>query len=185
MGGSRQDHVVHLFNTTRFFRTFFTFTGLETEWFEPENLTPKPSVGDIIQFNRGPYQHVGISDGEDHVYHFGADPEEMQIEVDMKSKAIWRKNKLADVAHGCTVCINNAGDNGSTPFEREEIMKRCEQALGDFANSYNAALNNCEHKANAMRYGSAISKQAVLATAVAGGGILAGCFGDPCSCWRK
>ncbi|XP_072036968.1 phospholipase A and acyltransferase 4-like [Amphiura filiformis] len=136
--------------------------GLKTEWVHPVRLTPQPIAGDKIEFDRGLYNHVGIADGRGGIYHFSGEPG--------KFRADWRHDRIKDVTKGSLMRFNNFLDHTRTPFDEDVIIRRCRSSLGFFKNTYSAhSSNNCEHKANEMRYGSATSQQSETASIVSGG----------------
>ena len=72
---------------------------MKTDYDHPDSLVPHPLAGDKIQFKRifGAYKHVGIADGKGGIYHFSGELEG-GLEINMKSKAYWKHDKIEDVA---------------------------------------------------------------------------------------
>ncbi|XP_072048392.1 phospholipase A and acyltransferase 2-like [Amphiura filiformis] len=162
--------------------------ALTTEWAPADSLTPK--AGDIIEFNRGPYNHVGIADGREGIYHFNGEPGIPEPFARQRESACWRHDTINDVAKGDCVRINNSLDSkrNFTAFDRDYIIRRCECSLGLFVNKFDIVVNNCEHKATEMRYGLSTSQQVTtlilkgvytvgMSTGVVAGGVALGPVG--------
>ncbi|XP_072036274.1 phospholipase A and acyltransferase 3-like [Amphiura filiformis] len=125
--------------------------GMLTDWQDPDDLHPDP--GDMIDFDRGLYNHVGVADGQGGVYHFAGDGGKK------KNNVKHRHEKIRKVANGSKVRINNTEDNERNPRSRREILRQAQKRQGTGAGTYNVVTNNCEHNATDIRYGEPVSSQ--------------------------
>ena len=154
---------------------------MKTDYDDPDRLDPHPLAGDKIQFERNlihllfigipvpgaAYKHVGIADGEGGIYHLSG-----EVEGGLELNIIWKHNKIAGVARGDRIRINNSEDNEIKPLKQREIIRRCKRALKKGVGEYHILNNNCEHVANQMRYGRPRSKQAEKLQRVVDGALL-------------
>ena len=99
------------------------------------------------------YYHYGVYVGNGAVIHFNdPDPEHTS-----KSKARIIKTSLEDFADGDTVFIEPVDEK--TQHNSPEMTAQRAEVLLQFPNSYNVAINNCEHFANECRYNRKKSSQ--------------------------
>ncbi|XP_072049744.1 phospholipase A and acyltransferase 2-like [Amphiura filiformis] len=132
-------------------------TGHQTPWTDSDKIGREAKPGDKLEFQRsGGYKHVGIYDGDGGVYHMSGG-----AGVTSKSDSLYRRDEISQVAGKSKVRVNNERDAAWQPLQETEILKRAQESLGKFGGTYNAASNNCEHKANYMRYGKSESQQVI------------------------
>lgn len=137
--------------------------------------------GDLVQFDRGEIKHWGIYDGGYIIHVTGeADTSGLSGTPDNiaeciaglvgRVEAYVEKEKLRDVAKNDKFYKNNLLDSQYTPFSPAKIIKRARKKIGQKW-VYYLLTSNCEHFASEMRYGFAISLQAVAGVAAAAVGV--------------
>jgi HRAS-like suppressor 3 len=158
---------------------------LATKWQKPSELAPRLELGDLVEFNRGRYQHwgiyIGLQNGIQCIAHISTDQgdfdgvsnkKELTSKIIHGSTAEVRSDPFFVVA-GQDLCrVNNYLDDSRSPFPPRIIVDRALHKLG--SGGYNLLQNNCEHFAKWCRYGSRESEQArVYQTAMIGVSALA------------
>uniref|UniRef100_A0A3B4H1L3 LRAT domain-containing protein n=1 Tax=Pundamilia nyererei TaxID=303518 RepID=A0A3B4H1L3_9CICH len=124
----------------------------------------KPQPGDLIEISRGLYAHWAVYVGDDFVVHFGV-PEKNLMGLVYKLSGRVMKEKLESVAGKDKWQVKNSLDGKYKPRLAKEIVKDALASVGK-ARKYNLKESNCEHFANEMRYGVAVSQQVATATAL-------------------
>ncbi|NWH31189.1 HRSL1 enzyme, partial [Chloropsis hardwickii] len=122
---------------------------------------PKP--GDLIEINRGPYEHWALYAGDGYVIHVttmdGNSPPLSAGSVTLlTSTAVVKKQLLTEVAGNHPWCVNNKYDCLRIPFPMEEIVRRAGRWIGKKV-LYGVFLKNCEHFVTMLRYGEGVSEQ--------------------------
>ena len=131
--------------------------------------------GDKVDFHRGVYNHVGIADGKGGLFHFSGEPNQ-------KTGAVYRYDRLKDVAGSDMVRINNTEDRRHKPLPPKQIVKRAKKKVGTGEGTYDLFQNNCEHKATEVRYDKPQSEQIMtLGNVAIGVGVSALLIGGLCA----
>uniref|UniRef100_A0A3B4GYS3 LRAT domain-containing protein n=1 Tax=Pundamilia nyererei TaxID=303518 RepID=A0A3B4GYS3_9CICH len=120
----------------------------------------KPQPGDLIEISRGLYAHWAVYVGDDFVVHFGV-PDLSPGSKAVSSQTVEgrvMKEKLESVAGKDKWQVKNSLDGKYKPRLAKEIVKDALASVGK-ARKYNLKESNCEHFANEMRYGVAVSQQ--------------------------
>ncbi|NXO77351.1 HRSL1 enzyme, partial [Sitta europaea] len=122
-----------------------------------------PQPGDLIEINRGPYQHWALYVGDGYVIHVttiddNSPPMLAGSESLLISKVKVKKELLVKVAKNNKWRVNNKYDRYRIPFPVEEIIRRAERRIGSIV-LYRLLLKNCEHFVTMLRYGQAVSEQ--------------------------
>uniref|UniRef100_A0A8C5R5R8 LRAT domain-containing protein n=1 Tax=Leptobrachium leishanense TaxID=445787 RepID=A0A8C5R5R8_9ANUR len=135
---------------------------------------PPPKPGDLIEFIRPFYQHWGIYVGDGYVVHLTDQEGWSSFSSAFGGTAVVRKDRLENVANGCSYRVNNKYDQKMIPYPPEEVIKAALDLVGQTMN-YSVTSANCEHFATELRYGRCISEQVVQAAtyAAVGGAALA------------
>ncbi|XP_047372426.1 phospholipase A and acyltransferase 4 [Sciurus carolinensis] len=126
--------------------------------------TPKP--GDLIEIFRFGYQHWVVYVGNGYVVHLttpcknprpgSSSPFSVQ-----GGKATVKRERLEDVARGCSFQVNNYLDDMYKPQPAEKIISCAEKLIGKELR-YNLLGWNCEHFVTHLRYGKSHSEQVEL-----------------------
>ncbi|XP_058471740.1 phospholipase A and acyltransferase 4-like isoform X2 [Solea solea] len=102
--------------------------------------------GDLIEINRGTFNHWAVYIGNDEVVH-----------LVWNSKGEVRRDKLSDVRNGDNYRVNNFLDKKYKPRNPDVIVKEAKSRIGP--SKYYVVTYNCEHFATEMRYGKPESRQ--------------------------
>ena len=143
--------------------------------------------GDLIEFKNDDHltAHWGIYDGRGYIIHVIGEvnphssingPVEVVSAIMGDVEAYVRKGCLQTVANGRKFYKNNFLDETRTPRNADDIIRKASKYIDKVWN-YRLLSSNCEHFASEMRYGEAISFQAVegaLSTAAVFGAIVIG-----------
>ncbi|CAM4778573.1 unnamed protein product [Rotaria magnacalcarata] len=123
-----------------------------TDFTNARTVAKYADKGDLIEFDRGAYNHWGVCIGHKELIHFSGEPTD-------KSSAVVRLDKITEVAAGDRCRVNNQFDNKPNfkVRRRKQIRRYAKSQLGE--KGYNLAFNNCEHFATYCRYGRGISAQ--------------------------
>ncbi|XP_040266326.1 phospholipase A and acyltransferase 3-like [Bufo bufo] len=135
---------------------------------------PPPQPGDLIEFIRPFYQHWGIYVGNGYVVHLTDQEGWSSLSSAFGASAVVRKDRLEDVAYGCSYKVNNKYDEKIQPYPREKVVQAALELVGRTM-PYSVTSANCEHFATELRYGKGFSDQVVNAAtySAVGGGIFA------------
>ncbi|XP_032411434.1 LOW QUALITY PROTEIN: phospholipase A and acyltransferase 3-like [Xiphophorus hellerii] len=137
----------------------------------PTLYDEKPEPGDLIEIDRGSYQHWAVYVGEGFVVHL-APPSEVpaagssSIMSVLADKAIVKKEVLWDVVGTDKWLINNGLDQKYKPRPPHDIVREACTMVG-WELPYCVFRGNCEHFVNELRYGKAESRQVQHAGEVA------------------
>ncbi|XP_046880072.1 phospholipase A and acyltransferase 4-like [Hypomesus transpacificus] len=129
----------------------------------PTLYDEKPEPGDLIEIDRGNYQHWAVYIGDGFVVHL-APPSEVpgagasSMMSVMHDKAKVKKEELWDVVGTDKWCINNILDEKCDPRPVDLILKDAKDMVGAEL-SFCVFRGNCEHFATELRYGKAESRQ--------------------------
>ncbi|XP_007550402.1 HRAS-like suppressor 3 isoform X1 [Poecilia formosa] len=129
----------------------------------PTLYDEKPEPGDLIEIDRGSYQHWAAYVGEGFVVHL-APPSEVpaagssSIMSVLAEKAIVKKEELWDVVGTDKWLINNGLDQKYRPRPAHVIVREACNMVGQEL-PYCIFRGNCEHFVNELRYGKAESRQ--------------------------
>ncbi|KAM9470551.1 retinoic acid receptor responder 3-like [Clarias gariepinus] len=136
---------------------------------EPDQPERKPEPGDLIEIDRGAYQHWGIYVGDGYIIHLVssdfAQAASNSLACMMENKAVVKKEKLSDVAGNDKYTINNQLDTKYKPHPVDEILKEAESFVGKDL-PYSVVSKNCEHFVTCLRYGKPESQQVQKAVEV-------------------
>ncbi|XP_058471595.1 phospholipase A and acyltransferase 3-like [Solea solea] len=137
-----------------------------------EQFDRKVKPGDLIEIDRGIYQHWAVYVGGNEVVHLvTADNGSLEL-LSNTSTAEVRRDKLQEVV-GCNkFIIKNLLDDQYEPREPDVIVQDACGMVGR-SSRYNLATSNCEHFVTNLRYGKPESRQ-VKNTATAIGGVAVG-----------
>ncbi|NWT07559.1 HRSL1 enzyme, partial [Mionectes macconnelli] len=122
-----------------------------------------PQPGDLIEINRGVYQHWALYMGDGYVIHLTAEDEGIprpsagSVAI-LTRKAKVKKQLLKDVVGSNNWQVNNKYDSFRTPLPVKEIIERAESYV-DTERTYRLFYSNCEHFVTMLRYGEEISEQ--------------------------
>uniref|UniRef100_A0A3B4H1G7 LRAT domain-containing protein n=1 Tax=Pundamilia nyererei TaxID=303518 RepID=A0A3B4H1G7_9CICH len=127
---------------------------------------PETHPGDLIEISRGLYAHWAVYVGDDFVVHFGVpgNPGSKAVSSQTVEGRVM-KEKLESVAGKDKWQVKNSLDGKYKPRLAKEIVKDALASVGK-ARKYNLKESNCEHFANEMRYGVAVSQQVATALPV-------------------
>ncbi|XP_027739923.1 HRAS-like suppressor 3 [Empidonax traillii] len=123
-----------------------------------------PQPGDLIEINRGIYQHWALYLGDGYVIHVTAEDEGIprpsagSVAI-LTKKAKVKKQLLKDVVGTDDWKVNNKYDQSHTPLPVKEIIKTAEKYI-DREVPYDLLSKNCEHFVTKLRYGEEDSSQA-------------------------
>jgi len=137
----------------------------------------EPEPGDLIEIDRGTYQHWAVYIGNGCVVHL-APPSEVpgagasSVMSVLYEKAIVKMEDLWDVVGTNQWEVNNALDKKYEPRPVKEILEEAHELAGTELN-YCVFRGNCEHFATVMRYGKAESRQVRKAVEVGVGACVA------------
>ncbi|CAM4922036.1 unnamed protein product [Rotaria socialis] len=134
-----------------------------------EDICETAKPGDMLEFDRGQYNHWAIYIGGGYVIHrWNNDSDTEQSTSFLKSimtnfgaqsdngKIV--KSKLFDVLkYGIKVRVNNYLDSERQPLDVQVILEKAERVVGQ--KGYDLICCNCEHFATECRYGVPISRQ--------------------------
>uniref|UniRef100_A0A8C6U2T7 Retinoic acid receptor responder 3-like n=1 Tax=Neogobius melanostomus TaxID=47308 RepID=A0A8C6U2T7_9GOBI len=129
----------------------------------PTLYDEKPNPGDLIEVDRGSYQHWAVYIGNGFVVHL-APPSEIagaganSMRSVLADKAIVREDELWDVVGTDKWSINNSLDEKYTPRPAKDIVREAQRRVGQEV-PYCVFRGNCEHFVNELRYGQAESRQ--------------------------
>lgn len=129
----------------------------------PTLYDEKPEPGDLIEINRGSYQHWAVYIGDGFVVHL-APPSEVpgagasSMMSVLCDRAVVKKEELWDVIGTNKWCINNSLDDKYEPREVHQILRDAKKMVGAEL-PYCVFSSNCEHFATDLRYGKAESRQ--------------------------
>ncbi|XP_062332059.1 phospholipase A and acyltransferase 3-like isoform X1 [Osmerus eperlanus] len=136
----------------------------------PTLYDEKPEPGDLIEIDRGNYQHWAVYIGDGFVVHL-APPSEGQgagsssMMSVMHDKAKVKKEELWDVVGTDKWCIKNSLDEKCDPRPVHLILKEAKEMVGAEL-PFCVFRGNCEHFATELRYGKAESRQVRTAVQV-------------------
>ncbi|XP_067104125.1 phospholipase A and acyltransferase 4-like [Osmerus mordax] len=136
----------------------------------PTLYDEKPEPGDLIEIDRGNYQHWAVYIGDGFVVHL-APPSEGQgagsssMMSVMHDKAKVKKEELWDVVGTDKWCIKNSLDEKCDPRPVHLILKEAKEMVGAEL-PFCVFRGNCEHFATELRYGKAESRQVQTAVQV-------------------
>ncbi|XP_023183959.1 HRAS-like suppressor 3 isoform X2 [Xiphophorus maculatus] len=135
----------------------------------PTLYDEKPEPGDLIEIDRGSYQHWAVYVGDGFVVHlappFPAAGSSSIMSV-LAEKAIVKKEELWDVVGTDKWLINNGLDQKYKPRPPHDIVREACTMVGREL-PYCIFRGNCEHFVNELRYGKAESRQVQKAGEVA------------------
>ncbi|XP_027562818.1 phospholipid-metabolizing enzyme A-C1-like [Neopelma chrysocephalum] len=123
----------------------------------------QPEPGDLIEIERGSYQHWALYVGDGYVIHLtSADEGTPSLSVSTTSiftrRAKVKKQLLKEVVGTDEWEVNNKYDDSRTPLPMEEIIKHAESYI-DREVTYDVLGKNCEHFVTMLRYGKGDSSQ--------------------------
>ncbi|CAB1323839.1 unnamed protein product [Coregonus sp. 'balchen'] len=140
-------------------------------------------IGDMIEINRGAYNHWALYIGNGEVIHFVTPDGPSRLafcSVSSSSGSLSCKgtitiDKLKDMAAGNTYKINNYLDGKYKPRRTDVIMEDVDKMRGR-TGKYDVLGQNCEHFVTFLRYGKSESKQAddFMMDLLTGSGLLGG-----------
>ncbi|NWW15109.1 PA216 protein, partial [Falcunculus frontatus] len=120
-----------------------------------------PEPGDLIEIDRGIYQHWALYVGDGYVIHV-TDSSDISLSVksvsNLTGMAKVKKELLKDVVGDNKWCVNNKYDRSCTPLPVKEIIQRAEEWI-DKEVPYSLLLRNCEHFVTMLRYKDPVSDQ--------------------------
>ncbi|XP_028272532.1 HRAS-like suppressor 3 [Parambassis ranga] len=124
-----------------------------------EEKSVKLKPGDLIEIDRGIYQHWAVYVGDGFVVHLASTSEgpgagSMSVFTD---RAMVKKEKLTDVLGNDKCRINNSKDENYHPHPAQVIVKEACGWVGTVL-PYSITRQNCEHFVNVLRYGKAESR---------------------------
>ncbi|XP_053289718.1 phospholipase A and acyltransferase 1 [Pleuronectes platessa] len=122
--------------------------------------TFKGNKGDLIEINRGPYQHWAVYIGGNEVVHFttdGGQSSGSSANLGSSTGKV-KREKLANVVGNHRYQINNLLDKSRKARDPSVIVKEACAMVGSEP-QYNFVTYNSEHFATEMRYGEAGSQQ--------------------------
>uniref|UniRef100_W5MRA0 Phospholipase A and acyltransferase 1 n=1 Tax=Lepisosteus oculatus TaxID=7918 RepID=W5MRA0_LEPOC len=130
----------------------------------PEESSPTPQPGDLIEIFRPAYQHWALYLGDGYIINLTpVDDSPAAALSSAKSvfsrKAVVRMQLLKEVVGGDSYRINNKYDDKYTPLPICDIIDRAQFLIGQEV-SYDLLGNNCEHFVTLLRYGEGVSDQA-------------------------
>ncbi|XP_032924718.1 uncharacterized protein LOC117000800 isoform X3 [Catharus ustulatus] len=139
----------------------FVDGGLHNLDMRDDEEYPKP--GDLIEIDRGLYQHWALYVGHGYVIHVTPigenSPPASASTMSFLLKVAKVKKELLDKAAGKDNWrVNNKYDDVLIPFPVEEIIRRAERQVGRIV-LYFLLYKNCEHFVTKLRYGKAVSEQ--------------------------
>ncbi|MBN3314675.1 HRSL1 enzyme, partial [Atractosteus spatula] len=111
----------------------------------PEESSPTPQPGDLIEIFRPAYQHWALYLGDGYIINL--------------TPVVVRMQLLKEVVGGDSYRINNKYDDKYTPLPICDIIDRAQFLIGQEV-SYDLLGNNCEHFVTLLRYGEGVSDQA-------------------------
>lgn len=114
--------------------------------------------GDLIEIERGTYQHWAMYAGEGYLIHFTVEGDEGVFNQLADCVGTIRKDKFNDVVGDCRWNQNNTMDETYKPKSPAEYLKEAEKMVGR-KKKYNLTEYNCEHFVTDLRYGDPKSKQ--------------------------
>ncbi|XP_039642958.1 phospholipase A and acyltransferase 4-like [Perca fluviatilis] len=132
----------------------------------PTRIDAKP--GDLIEIDRGIYQHWAIYIGGMEVVHLTTPNGDIALETIGKVK----REKIWKVVGNDRFKINNLLDDKYQPRERDIIVKEACSMVG-LKMRYSIVNSNCEHFVTDLRYGIPESRQVTTAAAI-GGAVVVG-----------
>lgn len=123
----------------------------------------QPQLGDLIEIDRGYYQHWAIYVGNGDVVHLAPECEVAgaglsSIRSVAADCAMVKKEPLRRVVGSDKYKINNKYDTRFPPLPVDEIICRAKAEVGTVM-SYSVLGQNCEHFVTGLRYGTAVSDQ--------------------------
>ncbi|XP_062253446.1 phospholipase A and acyltransferase 3-like [Platichthys flesus] len=117
--------------------------------------------GDLIEINRGLYQHWAVYIGKNEVVHFttdGGQSSGSSANLGSSSNGIVKRENFTNVVGHHHYQVNNLLDNSRTARDPSIIvMEACEMVGRE--PKYDLVSYNSEHFATEMRYGEAVSQQ--------------------------
>ncbi|CAB1323840.1 unnamed protein product [Coregonus sp. 'balchen'] len=124
-------------------------------------------IGDMIEINRGTYNHWALYIGNGEVIHLVTPDGPSRVAFcsfssssgSLSSKGTVTIDTLKDVAAGNTYRINNYLDDKYKPRRADVILKEVDKMRGRTI-KYDLLGQNCEHFVTFLRYGESESKQA-------------------------
>ncbi|KAK2887800.1 hypothetical protein Q8A67_016028 [Cirrhinus molitorella] len=143
----------------------------------------KMACGDLIEINRGIYNHWSIYVGNGYVIHLvppseHADAGSSSVKSVLHNKAIVRKEPLKDVVGNDEYNVRNLLDEQCEPRPITDILQDAEKLVGKEL-PYDLATRNCEHFITMLRYGKPHSQQ--VQDAVYSGAAVLGILAAACS----
>ncbi|XP_056354520.1 uncharacterized protein LOC130256690 [Oenanthe melanoleuca] len=143
---------------------FRAFEGGEIHRRDLINRNYLPIPGDLIEIFLGHYEHWAIYVGRGYVIHV-TDLDRTGASSGSVSSAfgevVVKKELLEKVVRKDEWCVNNKYDKNWNPFPVKEIIWRAEGWVGEKV-PYRLFWNNCEHFVTKLRYGEAVSDQAMM-----------------------
>ncbi|TWW55682.1 phospholipase A and acyltransferase 3-like [Takifugu flavidus] len=123
----------------------------------------KPELGDLIEIDRGSYEHWAVYVGDGFVVHLappfeGRGGQSSSVMSVLADKAVVKREELWDVVGTDKWKINNSLDNKYEPRPSHIIVKAACELVGQQL-PYDLLTKNCEHFVNELRYGIAESRQ--------------------------
>ncbi|XP_014744314.1 PREDICTED: HRAS-like suppressor 3 [Sturnus vulgaris] len=143
------------------------FVGGELHILDMRDDKDYPIPGDLIEIDRPLYQHWALYVGNGYVIHVtpvgeNSPPMSAGSVTLLMKKAKVKKELLEKAAENDNWRVNNKYDHYRNPFPVEEIIRRAERQIGRIV-LYRLFYKNCEHFVTELRYGEAVSEQAVTA----------------------
>ncbi|KAF1374430.1 hypothetical protein PFLUV_G00229010 [Perca fluviatilis] len=148
--------------------------------------------GDLIEIDRGIYQHWAIYIGGMEVVHLTTPNDDSSssgsslMALDSPIGKV-KREKIWEVVGNDSFKVNNLLDDKYQPRERDIIVKEACSMVG-LKMPYSIFSSNCEHFVTDLRYGKAESRQVTTAATIGGAtvGILAlGGLGALVASWLK
>jgi kelch-like protein 24/35 len=125
---------------------------MTSSWEFGKDLLKVAQRGDLIEFNRGMYQHWGVYVGDGHIVHVPAESKNDKY-------AVIARAKLTSVANSDKCRVANCYDKYEPDrHSGDESASRAEARLGERW-KYDFLGHNCEHFACWCRYGFEYSDQ--------------------------
>ncbi|XP_031136275.1 phospholipase A and acyltransferase 4-like [Sander lucioperca] len=135
---------------------------------DPTEIDAKP--GDLIEIDRGMYQHWALYIGGMEVVHLTTPNDDssssgsslMALDIDVGQV---KREKIWEVVGNDNVKVNNLLDYKHQPHESYIIVKEACSMVG-LELPYSTFTRNCEHFVTDLRYGKPESRQVIKAAAI-------------------
>ncbi|XP_056900019.1 phospholipase A and acyltransferase 3-like isoform X2 [Takifugu flavidus] len=129
----------------------------------PVLYVEEPELGDLIEIDRGLYQHWAVYVGDGFVANLaspfgGRGGQSSSVRSLVADQAVVKREELWDVVRNDQWRINNSLDNKYQPHPSHVIVKAACELVGQ-QRPYCVLSDNCEHFVNYLRYGKAVSLQ--------------------------